>query len=661
MSQKILSFPKEAQYSLELVACLGSVCEGLIHCLAGVKNLRMVNKNSIQSSTAYTENSALLKWIIFFVEEGLLTREGSKYKFAHDQIQVSAYSLIPEDEKKLWHLQIGNEISAQRKTTNIENALFIAASQLNRSQNIITEKGERIKVALLNLEAGEKAMSSSVFHLAASFFESGRNLLDEKCWDDNYRLSLKLYSYSSEVYYCIGNYNSMELVLGELFVHAKCFEDKFKAYHTQIQALGAQDHLYDSIKCGLFVLEKLGEPCDLFPSPQVIRSEYIKTKDMLGSKTEEEILGRRLIEDSQIEFAMRVASTILSCCNRVRSSVGSSLAFRLVQLSLRHGVCSYSAIGFASYGYFLSGVVGDYEGASSYGKLSLQLVEMFQAKELTAKVSALVYAGIEPWVEILQTSLKPLRDAHEIGMRYGDIQHACDCAMQYCSHAYQCGKELEKVEKEMKNYCGMMQEYKQVSSWKFVQVLRQVTLNLMGRSKDSMVLTGDAMDQEVILNDAIEREHWTIALMIYHHGSFLCYFFGNSELASQLAERAQIIMDKTLCSATFLVCNHAFLQGLISFELSRKTGEAKWKSIAKESIEKMEKWAKYVPSSCQHKLALLKAEYAFFLGQDTNAAKYFEMATEGSGKNGFIQDQALSYERAGIFYLARGDVSKASE
>mmetsp|Transcript_27698 Transcript_27698/g.35378 ORF Transcript_27698/g.35378 Transcript_27698/m.35378 type:complete len:373 (+) Transcript_27698:203-1321(+) len=338
----------------------------------------------------------------------------------------------------------------------------------------------------------------------------------------------------------------------------------------------------------------------------------------------------------------------------------SFLVLRLVQLSVKYGACSHSAIGFAAYGFFLSGSANDIEGASNYGRLSIRLVEKFQAKEHTAKVHALVYGGIKPWVEILRASLKPLKDAHEIGMRCGDIQYALLCAMQYCSHAYQSGKKLETLESKMKKHSDMMQEYKQISTCNLVRVMRQAALNMMGRSKDPLILTGEAMDQEHLLKNAIERKHRNLELLIYLHCSWLAYFFGSYELASQMAGHAQAIIHET-CSATFSVCNHAFFNGLISLALLRKTGDTKWKSIANESIEKMENWTKYAPENCQHKLFLLQAESAFFLGQDANAAKHYEMAIDGAKENKFIQDQALSCERAGIFYLAHGNVSKASE
>eukprot|EP00957_Ditylum_brightwellii_P027413 2072565-Ditylum_brightwellii.AAC.1 len=60
----------------------------------------------------------------FAAKEGLVDHVGSSYKFAHDQIQLAAYSLIPENERCHLHLWIGSQVWAN-KSAAPEKALFI--------------------------------------------------------------------------------------------------------------------------------------------------------------------------------------------------------------------------------------------------------------------------------------------------------------------------------------------------------------------------------------------------------------------------------------------------------------------------------------------------------------------------------------------------------
>eukprot|EP00957_Ditylum_brightwellii_P013099 989906-Ditylum_brightwellii.AAC.1 len=73
----------------------------------------------------------LIASLNFAVKEGLMNHVHSTYKFAHDQIQLACYSLIPENMRGRWHLWIGNQVWANRAASP-EKALFIAVGQLNK-------------------------------------------------------------------------------------------------------------------------------------------------------------------------------------------------------------------------------------------------------------------------------------------------------------------------------------------------------------------------------------------------------------------------------------------------------------------------------------------------------------------------------------------------
>jgi serine/threonine protein phosphatase PrpC len=70
--------------------------------------------------------------------------------------------------------------------------------------------------------------------------------------------------------------------------------------------------------------------------------------------------------------------------------------------------------------------------------------------------------------------------------------------------------------------------------------------------------------------------------------------------------------------------------------------------------EKMAIWAKHAPMNFQHKYHLVKAEKARVFGQITEAMDLYEKAILGVRDNGYIQEEALAYELAAEFYLARG-------
>uniref|UniRef100_A0A7S1YZJ2 Uncharacterized protein n=1 Tax=Ditylum brightwellii TaxID=49249 RepID=A0A7S1YZJ2_9STRA len=449
----------------------------------------------------------------------------------------------------------------------------------------------------------------------------------------------------------------MSLMLEEVFQHTECDKDNRPAHFTLIRALAAQDKLHSSIETALLVLEKLGEQ---FPSPddKTVSAEYSKLKRILEGKTDTYILGLSAMENDEKNAAMQLLSFLVMYAVLARVKYLPLFSFRMVQLTLRYGVCKESAIGFASFGFLLCGSFNDIKGAYHCGQLALKLMEKLQAKEYMARIHVMVFGSIHSWVAHHRLSLKPLENAYRGGMRCGDTQYALFCAHQYYIHAFQCGEELSALEKEIKTFGDQMLENKQDLFSKYAQVFRQTVLNWMGCCNDPLKLTGVAMDQDQLLNNALENNHMSLVYVIHHSRSYLAFAFGHYELASDFAEQGQNILDSG-CSPTFAVVTHAFVYGLISFVLAGKTHQIKWKTNAFKCLKKMEVWSESAPSNCLHKLLLLQAESAVLLGENSTAAIKYNAAIKMVENGGFIHELALIHERAAVFYSEQGDTSKA--
>jgi tetratricopeptide (TPR) repeat protein len=70
--------------------------------------------------------------------------------------------------------------------------------------------------------------------------------------------------------------------------------------------------------------------------------------------------------------------------------------------------------------------------------------------------------------------------------------------------------------------------------------------------------------------------------------------------------------------------------------------------------KRMKKWAFHAPVNYQHKYELVEAEKARVLGKSAKAMDYYDRAIRGASKQGYIQEEAIAYERAAEFYLSLG-------
>src|SRR5262249_43220533 len=125
------------------------------------------------------------------LQVGLLARQGTTYRLLHDRIQEAAYALTPLEERVAMHLQIGRLL--RDRIPDLEDHLFDIVTHLNQGIELLSDPRERLQTAELNLRAGMKARSATVFTAAAAYFAAGLALLPDDAWVQHYQLAFDLY------------------------------------------------------------------------------------------------------------------------------------------------------------------------------------------------------------------------------------------------------------------------------------------------------------------------------------------------------------------------------------------------------------------------------------------------------------------------------------
>lgn len=97
-----------------------------------------------------------------------------------------------------------------------------------------------------------------------------------------------------------------------------------------------------------------------------------------------------------------------------------------------------------------------------------------------------------------------------------------------------------------------------------------------------------------------------------------------------------------------------------SFTVYRETRDIKWLNRGRACSSRMKLWAEQgCKNNFQQKMLLMLAEEHFSMGNVQQAKEFYSNAITSSNEHRFINDEALSYELAALFYLDTGDLSSS--
>jgi len=666
MATQLQKLPETTQAVLKLAACIGHQFD--------LATLSLVYQNS-PTATAADLWQALQEGLILptsqvhqFFQDVQLTElatdtpvlsasgEEMDYKFLHDRVQQAAYSLIPETDRKKIHQQIGQLLLKQTSEETQPEKLFEIVNQLNTGAELLTNQTDRNELVGLNLKAGRKAKASTAYESAHGYFQVGLGLLAADAWDTQYDLTLNLHIEAAEAAYLCADFEQMTQLAPVVLQHARTLLDQIKVYEVQIQACYAQNQLLEAVHIALSVLKKLGVRLPNQPTDFNIILGLLRTKWLLAGKNIDKLIDLPVMTLPDKLAAIHLLSSVISAVFLAAPNLFPLIVFNIVSLSVKYGNAPASCFGYAAYGLITCGVVGDIKNGHRFGQLALKLLERLDANEFKAKTFLMAHSGTQHWKVPVRDILDSLLEGYQSGLETGDLEYAAILAQMYGFYSHFVGKELSTLEPEMASYSHQISQMKQESMFRLNQLYRQRVLNLMGKNDNPCLLIGEAYNENQMRVFYTDTNDINALFELYFNKVLLFYEFGQFRQAVEAAELTEkYVEDPNLALFIFpIFCFYASLARLAVCLYATKSEQKKLLNKVVASQKKMTKWAYHAPSNFQHKYELVEAEKARLLGQTEPAMKYYESAIKGARQQGYIQEEALAYERAAEFYWALG-------
>ncbi len=643
---KLQKLPEGTQRMLRLAACVGAEFD--------LETLTIVDERSSQAISVDLLAAIQSGFIqpLSELDENLLVQE---YKFLHDRAQQSAYDLIDDSHKQVTHLQIGRNLLEKTLLERISERLFEIVDHLNYGIELVTDRAERDEIARLNLMTGQKAKGAIAYSMAQNYLATGRAWLGASSWQTNYDLALDLYTETTEVAYLCGDFEQVECWAEIVLQEAKTVLDTVKVYEVKMQTNIAQGEQSKTINTALQVLQKLGINFPENPTQSDVQLELDAIAFLLSQKPIEDLIYLSEMSEPGRLAAMRILSSTIIAALIAAPDLVPLLVSQQVMLSIRYGNTSISPFAYANFGFVLCGIAGNIELGYEFGQLALGQLSQPHAWPFKAKTLLFVNIFIIHWKEHIKTTSKLFLEGYQIGLEAGDLEFAAYCVHSYCFHCCVVGKELGKVEREMRRYNEAIRQINQKTVLAWNKIFHQFVLNLMGFSIDPTHLIGESYNEENELPHHQAGSDGTAIFEVYFNKLLLCYLFSKY---TQAVENAALAKHYLICvTPTFIVPLYYFYTSLSELATYYGSGTQAQEGILEKiaiSQEKMKQWAHYAPMNYLHKYYLIEAEKARILGQLLEAEEFYEQAIQGARENEYLQEEALAYELAAKFYLSRG-------
>ncbi len=577
------------------------------------------------------------------------------YRFLHDRVQQAAYAMIPEEARRQVHLTVGRLLLAHGGGTVESDTLFDVVNHLNFGSGLITDPGEQIRLAELNLVAGRKAKASAAFPSALGYFAAGTALLSDEAWREQHPLAFGLHAERAETEYLCGRFAEAEAGFGSLLARCRSPEERTDVYVLLIVLFETMARYSDAIRAGLEGLRPLGVDLPEDPAAQqpALDEEVEAVRRAMGDRVVGSLLELPSLEDPRIRQALRLlrsiwAPSFISCSGALCGLVVA----RMVRLSLENGNSEDSAFGYLHHAITVGSLLGEYQLGHQYGELALALNERLADLRLRAVIHHRFAALVNPWCRSFATCFTHARDAVRAGLESGNLQVAGYAQFQQSWYGMLVEADLAGFHKKYAPVADFLAQLQTPAFLGTQRLILQWGLALEGRTEGPTSFNATGFDETAFLQ--------TFGKVGIFRGMYatmkveLLHTFGQVEEARVLAaqeEPAVELFFGSIWPAMFafrhvlVLC--AWLPGAPVAE--REAAEKKLDQIA----ARLRTWADNAPENFRHMYLLASAEIARVRDQAGEAVTRYEEALEAAAALESPRHRALANELYGRFWLDR--------
>ncbi|MBV9272309.1 MAG: serine/threonine-protein kinase PknK, partial [Verrucomicrobia bacterium] len=590
------------------------------------------------------------------VQAGFIIQLTDSYSFVHDRVQEVTYSLIPEEERAAAHLRIGRLLLAGAAAEEIPEKIFEIVNQLNRGAALILSGDERERVAELNLLAGQRAQLSAAHTSALRYLSAGASLLGPAPWEHQYELVFALEFHRAKSEFVSGYLEAAEERLASLSILARTVVDHAAVACLRLDLYTMLDRSNRAVEICLEYLKMLDIEWSPHPTEEEVLQEYQEMWRRLNDRPIEALIDLPTMTDPAWCATMDVLTNVMPPAMFTDKNLQCLVLGRMANISLEHGNCDGSCLGYVWLGGVLGSRFGNYQSGFRFGRVSIALMEQRELNRFKARVYLGFGSLVNFWTRHLSTGFTSMRQALDAAQEAGDLTYAAYARYDLIGHLLSAGSPLNEVQREAEAALQL------ASSTRFGLMIDGVTGQLrLIRTLRGLTSIFGVFDDDHFAEAQFEQHleadpHLANPTCRYYIRKLEARFYaGRYAQAIEAAEKAQgllwamppsIEMPDYHFHAALALAQHCAGSPI---QLQPQHLEA---LLAHEN--QLEVWARNCPENFGNRALLVGAEIARIKGRILEAERLYEEAIRSAHENGFVNNEAIAQEAAGKFYLDRG-------
>lgn len=655
MMERTARQPKNVQRVISLAACFG----GRFHVPALAEILQVpVNEVAMNLQNAVHEGFVIPQdgngnqnQVASGAAEGI----HKDYIFLHDRIEQAAYSLLDEDSKRNFHLQIGRFIQKHTAQDDRNADLFDSVYHLNKGADLITKPDEIMQLISLNLMAGRKAKLSSAYEAALAFLRKGAEMLWDELWTSRFELCFDLNLELAECEYLSGHYEHADALFAMLDIRSRDRRDRSRVSLIRIRRYVGRGKYTEAIEAGLERLREFHIQIPLKPGIALIAGETIATRWRLRRSSRNRLADLPEMTDKDSSLVMDLLLTMMAPSFFKNIGLCVVLVCKAVKMSLKYGNHPFSSVAYICFGIATSFLLKDMRTGYQLGRIAVTLADKSDWGSVISKTGVLFGGILSQWVGHAREGDAYLTKSLQRGLESGDYIFASFAMISHVNSLYM-RETLGSLSRTIVQYMEIIDKTRDPYVKQNLLLYRQFIQAMQGKTENPLSFNEETFDEEQYLIQVSKGD--TAATTLFQYYTFKIQLSYLTESYEQALQYAQAVKPYAFYAQELPHNSECRYYESLSISTLLSTDGTKdkrrlWKRL-RTNLNKMKRWSKQSPENFLHKVLLMEAEIARLRGNHTEAAERYDQAIQAARDNGYIQHKAIANERAALYYSSLG-------